>query len=200
MRYFSLTCVLALTATFAGAQDFPKAEICGGYSYGNIQVLSENSSANGWNASVTVNFYKWFGLTSDFSGLYGANGTETTTIPLLPPITETIQEKVTAKVHTFMFGPQFSLRRGRLQPLVHFLVGEARSNESGTITETGLPGPFVLNGHNSLVTSSGAFAAGGGLDYTLKKNLAWRVQADYLALGTASDVRISTGIVFRLGR
>src|SRR5581483_6889487 len=173
MRYFFLSCVLGLIATFAGAQVFPKAEIFGGYSYGNIQLLSDRSSANGWNASVTVNFYKWFGLTSDFSGLYGANGTETTTIPLVPPIAETIQETANAKVHTFMFGPQFSLRRGRLQPLVHFLVGEARSSESGTITETGLPGPFVFNGHNSLVTSSTSFAAGGGLDYTIKNNLAW---------------------------
>lgn len=200
MRSFSLNFVLALIGTFAAAQDFPKAEIFGGYSYGNIQVLSGNSSANGWNASVTVNFYKWFGLTSDFSGVYGAKGSETTTIPLLPPITETIQEKANANVHTFMFGPQFSLRRGRLQPLVHFLIGEARSGESVTITETGLPGLFVLNSHNSLVTSSASFAAGGGFDYTIKKNLAWRVQADYMSLGTSNDMRVSTGIVFRLGR
>lgn len=200
MRSFFLPCVLALIGTLAGAQNFPKAEIFGGYSYGNIQVLSESSGANGWNASVTVNFYKWFGLTSDFSGLYGAKGSETTTVPLLPPISETIQEQANAKVHTFMFGPQFSFRRGRLQPLVHFLIGEARSSENGTITETGLPGLFVLNGHNSVVTSSAAFAAGGGLDYAIKKNLAWRVQADYMALGTSNDVRISTGIVFRLGR
>ncbi|HZQ18112.1 MAG TPA: hypothetical protein VFA90_05275 [Terriglobales bacterium] len=81
MRYFFLSCVLGLIATFAGAQVFPKAEIFGGYSYGNIQLLSDRSSANGWHASATVNFYKWFGLTSDFGGLYGANGTETTTAP-----------------------------------------------------------------------------------------------------------------------
>lgn len=87
-----------------------------------------------------------------------------------------------------------------MQPLVHFLIGEARSAESATITETDLPGFFVLNNHNSAVVSSGAFAAGGGLDYTIKKNLSWRVQADYMALGTSGDVRLSTGIVFRLGR
>src|SRR5579884_205303 len=104
MRSFSLNCLLALATVFAAAQDFPKAEIFGGYSYGNIQVLSDHSNANGWNASVAVNLYKWFGLTSDFSGLYGASATETTTLPTPPPITETVHE--TAHVHTFMFGPQ----------------------------------------------------------------------------------------------
>src|SRR2546425_8819945 len=50
-------------------------------------------------------------------------------------------------------------------------------------------------------TSVAAAAIGLGVDYGFSKNLAWRIQADELQMsGAASDVRIATGIVFRLGK
>ena len=40
---------------------------------------------------------------------------------------------------------------------------------------------------------------GVGLDYGFNKSVAWRMQADYLQYGATDNVRISTGIVFRVG-
>jgi opacity protein-like surface antigen len=87
------------------------------------------------------------------------------------------------KFHKFLFGPQFSMRRDRLTPFVHMLLGGSRLDQSGTATFTPAPtaAPIVANFSRS--TTNFAFAAGGGADYKLTDKLAWRVQADYLEIG-----------------
>jgi hypothetical protein len=54
------------------AQDYPKAEVYGGYSYINIDTngLSSRQNANGWEASVSGNFNKWLAVEADVSGYY----------------------------------------------------------------------------------------------------------------------------------
>src|SRR5260370_3968411 len=90
-------------------QEVPKVEVFGGYSYGNFQILRSRSSLNGWGASATVIIYRWFGLTTDFGGLYG--GTASETVPNSPAIvgTTTVHEK--DRVHTILFGPPVLLSR-----------------------------------------------------------------------------------------
>lgn len=195
MRASMIAGILFLSVAAAG-QDFPRAEIFGGYSYGKFDVLNNRSSLNGWNASATVNLYRWFGLTTDFGGLYGGSATETI---VLPTLTEIIH--VTERSHTFLFGPQVTYRHGHLAPFAHMLLGEARLSETRTITCTGTS-CFTATGSVTQTISAGtaAVAAGGGVDYVFTPRLAWRVQADYLQLGAANDARISTGIVFRLGK
>jgi hypothetical protein len=57
--------LLVFISLAAVAQDFPKAEIFGGY-----QLSRQNSTnLNGWNASLTGNYNRWLGLTGDFSEL-----------------------------------------------------------------------------------------------------------------------------------
>ena len=195
MRASMIAGILFLSVAAAG-QDFPRAEIFGGYSYGKFDVLNNRSSLNGWNASASVNLYRWFGLTTDFGGLYGGSGSETI---VLPTLTEVIH--VAERSHTFLFGPQVTYRRGRLAPFAHVLLGEARLTETRTITCTGTS-CFTTTGSvtQTISAGTGAVAAGGGVDYVFTPRLAWRVQADYLQLGAANDARISTGIVFRLGK
>jgi hypothetical protein len=53
------------------AQDFPKAEIFGGY-----QLTLDSTTLNGWNGTLTGNFNHWFGVTGDFSGAYKSEGGE----------------------------------------------------------------------------------------------------------------------------
>jgi|SRR5579884_233974 len=203
MRFFCWLCVLAVIATFAPAQDFPKAEIFGGYSYGSIQVLSNHRNVNGWNGAVTVNINRWFGLTSDFSGLYGGSATESTVFNIPPaPITVTTREM--NNLHTFMFGPQFSFNKGKLHPFTRFLLGAARTGETFQLTESGcvggLGGLCLAVGPSSGAATNVSFAVGGGIDYQIKKNIAWRVQADYLAVSSSSNARVSTGIVLQIGK
>jgi hypothetical protein len=104
MRKFLLAMLLILSAAALG-QEAPKAEIFGGYSYANMQLLSDRSGFNGWNASATVNINRWFGLTMDFGGAYGGSARETFRLPPTIGGTETIQ--INGKLHTFLFGPQF---------------------------------------------------------------------------------------------
>ena len=90
------------------------------------------------------------------------------------------------KVHNFMFGPQFSYRRSKATLFVHALGGGSHGSATG------------------FSDTVAVWAAGGGLDWKLRKNLAWRIgQADYVSthFGGAfqHDFRVSSGLVWRIG-
>ena len=61
MRPFRVGVLLCVCSTAVFAQDFPKAEIFGGYSYASMPVLSGRANASGWNASATVNLLTGLG-------------------------------------------------------------------------------------------------------------------------------------------
>lgn len=65
-------CVCIVLSTSAVPQWFPKGEVYGGYSYVNIDTngLSSRQSANGWEASVSGNFNKWFAAEANVAGYY----------------------------------------------------------------------------------------------------------------------------------
>jgi hypothetical protein len=58
-------------ASMAGAQETPKCEVFGGYSWvrTNIVVSGTPFNMNGGSASVAYNLSSWFGLVADF-GIY----------------------------------------------------------------------------------------------------------------------------------
>jgi hypothetical protein len=96
MRFFLCAAVLAALSLPSLAQSTPKAEIFGGFSYLNYEVISANLPTGtqvlptsgavltpiqtvnftprmnlfGWNGSVTANLLPWFGFTTDFGGDY----------------------------------------------------------------------------------------------------------------------------------
>jgi hypothetical protein len=195
MRTLLFSLLMFGVVVCAAAQDFPKAEIFGGYSYGNFQVLSSRGSLNGWNASATVNIYRWFGLTTDFGGLYGAKGSEVITLPA-PLGTET--ESLNEHLHTFLFGPQAAYRAGKISVFGHLLIGEDRLHERLSIA---CPTCFiVVSPFSSNTVTQTAVALGVGADYRLSRKLAWRVQADYLPISNTNNMRLSTGLVFQVGK
>lgn len=169
--------ILALSIP-AMAQDAPKVEIFGGYSY--LRATSGDLGINlqGWNASVAVNANSWFGIEANFSGNYGS------------PISDSVLLSNT-KVHTFLFGPRIVHRGERVQPHAHVLIGgaHARSDVAG----------FFDVGQSAL-----AFALGGGADIKVNNRLAIRLaQLDWIRTRFAGETqdnwRFSTGIVIRLG-
>jgi outer membrane protein with beta-barrel domain len=181
-------------------QETPKAEVFGGYSY-----FRGDGGANlhGWNASITGNLNRWFGVTADFSGHYNSGSSSLAiNVPQVPLFTTSVDANT--NIHNFLFGGTFSHRGGeRLVPFAHALAGFSRTHVDGTSVITGLGGGTTTT---SFSGSDTAFAAafGGGLDVKLTKKFAFRVvQADYLLTrfgsGTQSNARISTGIVFRFG-
>jgi opacity protein-like surface antigen len=182
-----LTSLLILLPLAAFAQDKPKVEVFGGYSYlrTDEDFLLDNLDLHGWNASVTGNLNKWFGLTGDFSGHYND-------YQVSPGVRADISG------HLFLAGPQFAYRKNDVwQPFAHVLVGAARQHVSAR-TATGI----VRSSDTSF-----AMAIGGGLDAHVAKNLAIRLfQTDYVLTtfdngfeNTQHNFRLSTGVVLRLG-
>jgi opacity protein-like surface antigen len=223
---FGISFVFSHPAVFA--QDAPKAEIFAGYSYANYELLpaapafsnsnetiSGNPSGrlgtNGWDASVAAKLTPWFSFVTDFSGYYSGSSvsiTSTQTItnscaPLsCPPFTSTIVNTAAKpKIYNFLFGPQFSFTTGKLKPFAHFLVGGAHSDVTRSVSVSSSGNIESLAEPPEAGTTGFALAIGGGVDYSLKPNLAWRVQADYLTgQGTGQNhVRVSTGPVWRPG-
>ena len=80
-------CLVFVTLLPALAQDVPKAEVFGGYTWAG-------GNFHGWNASVTGNITKRFGIVADFSGHYGSE----------------LEGSILVKkdAHSFLFGPRFS--------------------------------------------------------------------------------------------
>jgi hypothetical protein len=157
------------------AQEYPKAEIFGGYSYVRadiptipLSILAERgANFNGGSGSVAYNPSPWVGLLGDV-GVYH-HGTRLGSTNIV----------------TYLFGPRLSFRKSsRVTPYGQFVMG-------GT--------------HMSIDTASSTsftLVMGGGLDAGISPRVAVRlIQADYMlatktAEVTGNRVRISAGIVF----
>jgi hypothetical protein len=183
-KLFFIVAVALALPIIAQAQDSPRMEIFGGYSYLRLDdTLNDDRDLNGWNASVNQTiFFNWLGFKADFSGHYGdsivAFGTG-----------------ADLSTYLFLFGPQFTLRKSkRFQPFGHVLFGAVRSNLRSSVSG----GPTVEN-------TAFAMAAGGGLDVRVLDKLSVRLfQADYVLTrfndDNQSSLRASTGLVLRFGK
>jgi Outer membrane protein beta-barrel domain len=182
MRKFLLAALLlALLALPLMAQDSPKAEVFGGYQFqylgGDFSSINGGSGikGNGWDASLTGNINKHFGVTGDFSGAY-----------------KTISG-VSGHLYTYGGGPVIAADfGGKINPFVHVVVG-------GYTFDCG---SGCLGGSSSS-TNGFMMKFGGGVDVKVAKVIAIRLaQFDwdyYRVKGTSEDknVNISTGIVLR---
>jgi hypothetical protein len=154
------------------AQDYPKAEIFGGYQFTHLGGSGTDINANGWNASLTGNFNSWLGLAADFGAAYKTIG------------------GVSTNIYTYAGGPVVSLNSaGQINPFVHALFGGAHAGAS-------------LSGVGSASTNGFTTMLGGGVDIKLNRLLAFRGQADWVyyrfnGVGESHNLRISPGIVLR---
>jgi len=162
------------------AEETPKAEIFGGYQYARVNIdetidgdsVHEGFNFNGWNASLTGNFNKWFGVAADFSGAYKSI------------------EGVSIKAHTYTFGPVISLNReGTVNPFVHALFGGAHLSAGFGDLSGGTNGFAMMMGGGADAKLSPHLAVR-------------VIQADWVyyrfeGVSLNKNVRISTGLVFR---
>ena len=162
--------LLLLLPCLAAAQDTPKAEVFGGYSYlrANPKGGFIGSNAGGWDASFNWNWNKWLGYKAEFDGHYCCSGNG-------------------EKKHDFLFGPQFSFRRNKVNYFAHALVGASHGNAPG-FSDTVL-----------------AWAGGGGVDIRVNDRFSIRVaQVDYLGTNYANTwqhhFRYSGGLVIKFGK
>jgi hypothetical protein len=177
-------------AGFAGAQIPTHGNIFVGYSYMSADAdlfrpaPLGGVSANGWEGSVEGKLLPWVGVVADFGGNYGSGQ------PSCPPPpfnSQTVCSRVSARLHTVLFGPRISVSIGRFTPFVHGLFGVGHISDSAS---------GFSNSDTSFVKDIGA-----GFDYKLVKGLAWRVQADGMFTNLfgipQKNARATTGIVFR---
>jgi len=227
LRIFVVLIACLFFAGVAMAQDTPTVEVFGGYTFihfnGGSGTLSDvipigpppdgasrlgatrlaagdpaalattlTSNINGGSASLAYNLNNWFGLAADFGG------SAITRVDLsgLPSV------DVSSTLFTYLFGPRFSYRGNKtFTPFAQVLVGGAH------ITDVTSAGATLAKGENAF-----AMAVGGGLDWNVTKLVAIRVgQVEYVltrfsapfslmgAPGTQNSVRVSAGVVFKLG-
>lgn len=201
----SFLALILCAAGVAAAQETPKLDIFGGYSYGRIKTGSFGpGNLNGWDASVTYNLTPWLGLEAEGSGHYGSHLISPAVIvafvcpipqPACPPNFTIPARSADQKMHTFTLGPRFTWRTGHaFTPFAHVLIGAAHANEDIDFFN----GVFKQH-HSSFIWKGGV-----GADLRLNSRASWRTQIDFL--GTRFDSRmqdsfqVTTGPVFHFGR
>lgn len=154
------------------AEDHPRAEVFGGYQYTRVG-MAPGIGANGWNAAVTLNANRWFGVTADFSGAYQD-------VAL-----------VGLRAHTFTFGPTVALRGERVTPFAHVLLGGFRGTAGSGRLDVRLSGFAMLTGGGVDVKIwKGVSARAFQLDW-----LIW----SGVGMTEKKNARVSAGIVIGIG-
>jgi opacity protein-like surface antigen len=218
--FISVFLCVVVVPLLASAQDYPKAEIFGGYSYLHIgthgvtsATLTQecsmlaggscpltfhvNPNFQGWDASAQYNFNTWLGVKADVSGHYGK--LVTASFPGFPlgPLTISPREHI----YDFVFGPVASYRSRRYTAFANALFGAEHVGANTVPTAPvpiSVPGPFFSETDFALVL-------GGGLDIRLTHHFSIRAgQFDYQFVsssgsGHQNDLRFSTGVVIGFG-
>ena len=186
----------------AGAEDAPKAEIFAGYSFVSAAFPANpdpaaggfRGSLNGWNGSAAFNVNRSLGIVADFGGYYGSPTKGTTFKPANCVLCTGNATATLHNLHTFTFGPQFSVRSHELTGFAHALFGGASIRE-----DMNFFGPLPR-----ISTTSFAMMFGGGVDIRLSSRWVMRLQPDYFTTQILdrkqNNFRVSTGLVFRIGQ
>jgi Outer membrane protein beta-barrel domain len=187
-----------LLGSIAFAQDSPKAEVTGYYSY--FRFNPENSgtlnshSLNGGGADISYFFTSMIGIKAEFSGYQSNNVTFTNNISTAT---------ASANLFTYNVGPVVKSRAGKFEPFAEALFGGAHSSFYGNLCKQ-LATCVVNNPSNNAFD----FVLGGGIDIPLSHSIAVRpAQVDYVLTRfgngftkgnqNQSNFRYQAGIQFR---
>jgi opacity protein-like surface antigen len=185
MKRFVLLC--ALTVCFAGvasAQDMPKLDAFGGYTFAHLSEDGEGINLNGGSGSVAFHPNDWLGLVADFGGYH----------------TNSFGES--GNLFTYLFGPRVNFGHGKLEPFVQTLFGGGHLSSGDTCVDVSRVNRQVSSECGSFSENAFAMTLGGGIDWNATEHLGLRlIQIEYLLtdFGSAhqNGVRISTGVVVR---
>ena len=185
----------SLTAISVVAQDKPLAEVTGAYQFNHLTASSNGQSAStnvsaGFDANVNIPVTRWFGALGDVGRVWKHESTSVATA----------QVSGTASIWTYGGGPQLTSRTQYVQPFARFILGDAHSG--GSVSVTGIPGVSGVSGGAS--ADSFFIAPGGGADFRITRNVWLHGGADYLRTSkygvTVNGVRAFGGITFVIGR
>ena len=171
-RILWLFAVAFIFSVSAQAQEVPRVEISGGYSFLEANVSGTSFHLNGGNASATENLNHWFGGKMEFNAFGGtASG-------------------VTVTAQTITYGPVFAYHKfEKMTPFGHVQIGAIHASrgylgisESGTKFAMSAGGGVDLNMNNGL-----AIRVQGG--YLMSRFLKLR----------QDNLEFSTGLVVHFG-
>jgi len=181
MKRWGLLCAgILLFAGIASAQEAPKVEVFGGYSYLYTSIGGGFRGTNfdlGGSGSIAFNFNNWFGVVGDVGGYHTGN---------------LVGGHHSGNVITFMGGPKFAYRADKATLFAQTLFGGARFASNAVAP--------------NFSTTSFAMALGGGVDVNVSEHFAVRpAQVEYILtrfnLGfnpmSQNSVRYSAGVVFK---
>src|SRR6266849_1729203 len=194
VRAFALMAVLSWAAAFpARAQEFPRWECFGGFSYANVGLGPQANlfgpvSKNYYGIHLGVNFNPY----RNFSVVLTDLGIQSRGSRIPPPFRHSNNDVVTSQA---LFGPELKIRSRKANGFAHALVGVTNTR----LVETDSFGTSDLGRRTNL-----ALGFGGGIDVNLRPRLGIRLcQADYVPTRLEgkwqSDFRVSVGVVFRFG-
>jgi len=187
MRKTLLALAVFLFPVWLPAQDVPKAEVFGGYSY----LHTGGQGFNGFDAQYTYNQSEGLSITGDVSGEYAGQSVNVGGVG---------GASAHAHAYTFLVGPSFAYRKeDKFVPFAHFLIGIAHGSGSAQTN--------ILGQNINVSTSDTGFglALGGGVDYELNDSWAVRpVQIDYVSVnvggGHANAFRYAVGLVYKISK
>lgn len=211
---------LLLFAIHMAAQDVPKAEIYGGYTYTRFNASSPVNafSANGGQGSFQYNFNHLIGLVGELGGSHNGSLTVDGSPTLHPDQTG----------FTYLFGPRFFINKGGVvSPFFEFFGGGVHNSRSFSIANSLLPSPLppirgvtetpgATSTKFASTQNAAAMLLGGGIDIRLNHLIGFRpIELDYMptnfspfnvpGLGHVNstnwqqNLRYSAGLIFRLG-
>jgi opacity protein-like surface antigen len=184
----SIVALVLLLPCAVNAQDYPKAEVYGGYQLLRNAEDVETVNFHGFQAAVEGNLTQYFGLVGEFGLGVNTLGQEITGAPV----------DVRVKQYTFLAGPRVSYRTEKVRVFGHALFGGDRI-DGGASFEGVSAGiaitPFTM-------------AFGGGIDFSVNDRISIRAaQFDYMtSRATLLDLtawmnqfRYSGGLVIKFG-
>jgi opacity protein-like surface antigen len=194
MKRLALLCgAMMLFAGIASAQDSPKIEAFGGYSYVRANEGGDGFNFNGGSGSLAYNVTPWLGVVGDFGGYHWSGSGDFS--------------GETSNLVSYLFGPKVSLRHGPITPFAQVLFGGAHIGINGLCDDSRVRREGEPEECNA---SENAFAMtlGGGLDWNATPHIGIRlIQAEYLLTrfngegdngsNNQNNARISAGVVFR---
>lgn len=211
IRRVLISVSILLLGVTAWAQEFPRAEVGGNYSYahyGPSAPYSQSHGLNGGGGEFNLNFNEYLSIKMDLQGY----SSSTTAFNIAPNPTFPVGAagNVQGNLFTYLFGPQLKVRAHHLQPYGHLLFGGAHTNVYGNAFQA-ICQPIVGGCAFSKAPTAEAFAMdfGGGVDIPVGKHFAIRpAQFDYLltrfsnpftGANNQNNFRYSAGVLFAFG-
>jgi hypothetical protein len=169
LRRLDWLLALALWPAMASAQQAPRFDVFGGYSYVRVANSGSSANTNGWEAAAALNFNRFVGVAADFGGSYWkVNG-------------------VNVNQTTFLVGPQVTFRQQRFDVYIHGLAGAARLGANG----------FGLSASSTKLAAAfgGGLNVRAGEHLSVRVVQADYLLTRFGNI-TQNDVRLSAGLVF----